>query len=179
MLGLWISRWLLGGEGSSARSRCVLVTQPRHLLRVPLADLHAGIRPGPRTNWLADTWLDQMRNPPRDNSVHGPDRCTQLPMSGSRCTGRVNPPRDLDFGFAGRPAVRQHVAWARWRRPLTESRIRLHPKARARRGFDVSRADWMIVFASELRVHSGAAPSVAGDDGRAFRVGAVSVTPLQ
>jgi len=36
----------------------------------------------------------------------------------------------------------------------------------------------MIVFASDLDVEARAAASVTGDDGRALRIGAVSVTPL-
>jgi hypothetical protein len=50
--------------------------------------------------------------------------------------------------------------------------IRLHPKARAGRGFSVSGIEVMIVFASDLHVDARAAPSVTVDDGWSLRVGA-------
>jgi hypothetical protein len=50
--------------------------------------------------------------------------------------------------------------------------IRLHPKARAGRGFSVSGIEVVIVFASDLHVDARAAPSVTVEDGWSLRVGA-------
>ena len=52
-------------------------------------------------------------------------------------------------------------------------------KAWAGCGFDVGRLDVVIVLAPDLHGQRGAAPAMAGEDGRARWVGAVSVTPLE
>jgi hypothetical protein len=56
--------------------------------------------------------------------------------------------------------------------------VGLHPEAWPRLGVGVRRVDVMVVFASDLDFEARAAASVTGDDGRAFWIGAVSVTPL-
>ena len=111
--------------------------------------------------------------------------------------GRVIPPTMTLYrspGGVGRPnGVTETSAHARstitspadrsvhpHERPGLVGSLRHRPssEARARLGLGVRRSDVVVVFASDLDVEARAAVSVTGDDGRALRVGAVSVAPL-
>jgi hypothetical protein len=62
---------------------------------------------------------------------------------------------------------------------VVASLVLFHLKAWTRCGFDIRHLDVVIVPASDLHGEWGTALVVTGDEGRARRVGAVSVTPLQ
>src|SRR5215217_6925624 len=105
-------------------------------------------------------------------------RSTATRLGGISEPGSLIPPRisDVqgpDYLASGWPTV------VRRDRERGASLVFLHPKAWARRGFDLGGLDVVIVLASDLHGEGGSAVVVTRDDGRARWVGAVPVAPLQ